>query len=194
MAIYLIDYENVKCLTGINELTSEDTVIIFYSKNANTLTFETHRELISSSAKIHYKSVSVGGKNALDFQLASYLGYLINNDNKSNSEFCIISKDNGFSYLVSFWKNEKNIEIKLFTNLSGQTFKKEVEEKNNTLENALKNSPLELKDNEINKIVTIISQYKTKQTINKNLMNFFRNSEKVGSITKIIKPYIKDKN
>lgn len=194
MAIYLIDYENVKCLAGINELTSKDTAIIFYSKNANTLTFETHKELISSRAQILYKNVTVGGKNALDFQLASYLGYLINDDNNSNSEFCIISKDNGFTYLVSFWKNEKNIDIELFTNLSRQTFKKEVEEKNITLENALRNSSLNLKDNEIKETVKIVSQYKTKQTINKNLMNFFRNSEKVGSITKIIKPYIKDKN
>lgn len=194
MAIYLIDYENVKCLIGINELTSKDTAIIFYSKNANTLTFEEHKDLISSKAQILYKNVTVGGKNALDFQLGSYLGYLINDTNNKNAEFCIISKDNGFTYLVSFWKNEKNIDIQLFTNLTRQTFKKEVEENNITLENALKNSSLKLKDNEIKEIVKIISQYKTKQTINKNLMNFFRNSEKVGSITKIIKPYIKDKN
>ena len=193
MAIYLIDYENTKNLSGIKSLTEEDTAIIFYSKNANSLTFDTHRELMSSRAKIVYKDVSVGGKNALDFQLASYRGYLINDENNSNAEFCIVSKDNGFSYLVSFWKNEKDINVELYTNLSRQTLVKETEEKNITLENALKNSSLKLKDIDIKEIVKIISQFKTKQTINKNLMSYFRDSDKVGAITKIIKPYIKDK-
>ena len=41
MATYMIDYENVKTggLNGISRLTAEDKVIIFYSENANRLTF-----------------------------------------------------------------------------------------------------------------------------------------------------------
>lgn len=192
MAIYLIDYENIKNLTGISRLSADDTAVIFYSKNANTMTFDTHNELVSSKAKIEYKFVSVGGKNALDFQLSTYLGYLINTV-KSKTEFCIISRDNGFSYLISFWKKEKNIDINLFTDLTGKTQHNEVEESKSTIRSALKQSSLTLNEKEINEILRIISQYKTKQAINSNMMKYFRDSEKVGAITKVIKPFIKDK-
>ena len=41
---YLVDYENVHKagLNGIEELKSTDTVIIFYSANADSLSFELH--------------------------------------------------------------------------------------------------------------------------------------------------------
>ena len=192
MAIYLIDYENTKNLTGIERLTAEDRAIIFYSKNANTMTFDAHKELTNSQAKIEYKYVSVGGKNALDFQLSTYLGYLIK-DSKNGTKFFIVSKDNGFSYLSTFWKNEKNLIIELITNLAGKTQHKEVEEKNSTIEKALEQSSLSLKETEIAEIIKIISQFKTRQAINSNLMKFFRDSDRVGAITKVIKPFIKDK-
>ena len=42
MATYLIDYENVKSegIKGIAQLSEEDRVVIFYSHNADTITFE----------------------------------------------------------------------------------------------------------------------------------------------------------
>ena len=52
MSIYLVDYENVKNLLGIKDLSSDDSVIIFYSKKANTLTFDIHKEILESKAKI----------------------------------------------------------------------------------------------------------------------------------------------
>ena len=41
MKCYLVDYENVNSagLTGINKLSSDDLVMIFYSDNASTVTF-----------------------------------------------------------------------------------------------------------------------------------------------------------
>ena len=41
MATYLIDYENVKSegIKGIAQLSEEDRVVIFYSHNADTITF-----------------------------------------------------------------------------------------------------------------------------------------------------------
>ena len=77
MATYFIDYENTHSLNGINELTKEDSVIIFYSDNANSLSFDIHQEILKCEAYIEYKLVKVGTPNALDFQLSTYLGYLI---------------------------------------------------------------------------------------------------------------------
>ncbi|MBQ7364659.1 MAG: hypothetical protein IJW46_03595 [Clostridia bacterium] len=101
MAYYLIDYENLKTIEGFSTLTEEDTVIFFYTKNANSITFDLHREILSSRAKIEYASVAPG-KNALDFQLSSYLGYLI--AQYPDKTFVILSKDLGFSTLVYFWR------------------------------------------------------------------------------------------
>ena len=47
MAYYLIDFENVKSrgMEGVELLTEEDTVCIFYSDNADSMTFDLHRKL-----------------------------------------------------------------------------------------------------------------------------------------------------
>ena len=76
MSYYLIDFENVKSrgMEGVELLTEEDTVCIFYSDNADSMTFDLHRKLNETKAHIIYHKVAVGTKNALDFQLAKYLG------------------------------------------------------------------------------------------------------------------------
>ena len=102
----MIDYENVKTggLNGISRLTSEDRVIIFYSENANRLTFDLHRRLMECPAQIEYREVTVGGHNALDFQLVTYLGYLIAQN--PTGQYLIISYDRGFEYVVNFWRKD----------------------------------------------------------------------------------------
>lgn len=104
MAAYLIDFENVKSegIKGILQLTENDTVIIFYSVNADTLTFETMDMIFNSKAKLQKYKIIHGGKNSLDFQLTTYLGYLIH-EGKDNC-FYIISNDHGFQHVVEFWK------------------------------------------------------------------------------------------
>jgi hypothetical protein len=106
MATYMIDYENAKTggLNGISRLTAEDKVIIFYSENANRLTFDLHRRLMECPAQIEYREVLVGGHNALDFQLVTYLGYLIAKD--PMGQYLIISYDRGFEYVVNFWRKD----------------------------------------------------------------------------------------
>ena len=106
MAVYMIDYENVKTggLNGISRLTDADRVIIFYSENANRLTFDLHQRLMASTAQIEYREVSVGGHNALDFQLVTYLGFLIAQE--PNGQYLIISNDRGFEYVVNFWRRD----------------------------------------------------------------------------------------
>lgn len=89
MKIYLVDFENVKSkgLQGIDNLTETDTVIIFYSENSDTINFEMHQKVLTSKADIEYFKVNVGGKNALDFQLSTLLGYLVAKDTYTNI-FC----------------------------------------------------------------------------------------------------------
>lgn len=103
MKIYLVDFENVKSkgLTGIDSLDENDTVVIFYSENSDTISFEMHQKVLTSKANVQYLKVNVGGKNALDFQLSTLLGYLVANG--KYSDIFIISNDRGFDFLHDFW-------------------------------------------------------------------------------------------
>lgn len=103
MKAFLIDFENVKSkgLEGIENLTEDDKVIIFYSENSDTITFEMHKKVLACKADIEYFKVHVGGKNALDFQLSTLLGFLV--AKKEFSHIFIISNDKGFDFLHDFW-------------------------------------------------------------------------------------------
>ena len=126
MNYYLVDYENVKShgLDGITSLDSSDVLVIFYSENADSLTFGLHRRLNESKAKISYQKVDVGTKNALDFQLATYLGYLVRDNEGQESSHYIVTKDQGFTSLVNYWKKRK-INVSLIVDLSGRDVQKE---------------------------------------------------------------------
>ena len=62
MDCYLVDFENVnsKGVNGIQQLklTKSDRVVIYYSNNANSLTFELHRELLRLDAEIEYRKIT----------------------------------------------------------------------------------------------------------------------------------------
>lgn len=104
MAVYLVDFENVTSagISGIQRLTKEDKVYIFYTVNASNMSFAAHMNLLSSPAEVIYYNVASGGKNALDFQLASFLGYLVSKG--EDKEFYIISNDRGYDHVKSFWE------------------------------------------------------------------------------------------
>lgn len=120
MKAYLIDFENVKSkgLTGIESLGETDKVIIFYSENSDTISFEMHRKVMTSAADIQYLKVRVGGKNALDFQLSTMLGFMVAKD--IYSHIFIISNDKGFDKLHDFW-NSCYEECKVCTVFRTQT-------------------------------------------------------------------------
>lgn len=102
---YLIDFENVSDagLSGFFNLSAEDTAYLFYSQKANRISIDFCKTLLEhrSAAAIHFFKVAAGNQ-ALDLQLASFLGSLIAS-NPTDCDFCIISKDKGYACLSSFW-------------------------------------------------------------------------------------------
>ncbi len=193
MAIYLIDYENTKNLSGISDLSADDCVVIFYSNKANSLSFDVHKEILSSKARIEYKFVDVGCQNALDFQLSSYLGYIVKQNENTECKICIVSKDKGFSYVSSFWEKEKAINIQILCDLTGKesTSTIEIPKLNCDIESILRESEIQLSDSEITQILAMVKKYKTTKTINDNFNKLFKDSTKAGTILKLIKPFIK---
>ena len=102
--IYLIDFENVASegLSGITYLAPEDEVIIFYSNNSNRLSMKMHILIGKSVCKCNYYEVTVGGKNALDHQISTWLGYLVGTK-AADRNYYIVSKDMGYKFVASFW-------------------------------------------------------------------------------------------
>ncbi len=115
MATYLVDFENVHSegLKGVDNLDENDRVYLFYSPNADSITFETHFKLMRSKAPIEMFEAKRTGKNAIDFHLSSFLGYLLAKDD--DETYFVVSKDNGYQYSFDFWRAYfKETKIKLF--------------------------------------------------------------------------------
>lgn len=111
MRLFLIDYENVNSagLQGIGQLDPQDRIILFYSQAANTLSFEIMDEMLAANIMPERVCIAQSGKNALDFQLVTFLGYLIAK-NKADAYY-IISKDTGYSAAVTFARNYLNTKV-----------------------------------------------------------------------------------
>ena len=188
MNYYLVDYENVKAhgLDGITSLDSGDVLVIFYSENADSLTFGLHRRLNESKAKISYQKVDVGTKNALDFQLATYLGYLVRDNEGGENSYYIVTKDQGFMSLVNYWKKRK-VDVSLIVDLSGRDVQKEKNELRIQVEKAVPDKAV------VDIVAKYIQQYKTKLGINNALAKEFKDSKKASEIYNSIKPLIADK-
>ena len=114
---FLVDYENVQShgLVGLSKLRESDAVTVYFSKNADTISFELHIAMNECKARLDFQKVGTGVKNALDFQLSSQLGYIINQNivaGNKGVKYYIVSMDNGFSVLCNFWKEfDADVEI-----------------------------------------------------------------------------------
>ena len=188
MNYYLVDYENVKTqgLNGVNKLSEDDTVCIFYSENADSLTFGLHRRLNESKATIFFQRVEVGQKNALDFQLSSYLGYLIHENIDNPYDYFIVTKDKGFESLIPYWKKRK-VNVSIVVDVSGQNAQVVQNELEAQVAALLKDK------SDAPAVAKIIQSYKTKQGVNNGLTRKFRDGKKVSEIYTAIKPLIDDK-
>lgn len=194
MNYYLVDFENVKKdgLDGIHKLEKEDRVCILYSKNADSITFEQHKKIMESKADIELCKVDVGSKNALDFQLATQLGFLI--ANKTADSYYIVSKDKGFEILSGYWKN-RGISVTLIADITGRSHDHEVQELKEKLQEILADIIKENDDVTVEEVLKTIQQYKTKQGIMNALMKKYPSADnkKSSRIYKAIKPLLSDK-
>ena len=109
--LYLVDYENVSDagLVGVNQLSANDLVIIFYGSKVKSIAYESLIAITDSAANIEHMKAEKTAKNYLDFQLTTYLGYKLGQN--SYSEIYVISKDSGFDAVVDFW-SQRGYSIK----------------------------------------------------------------------------------
>ena len=188
---YLVDYENVHSagLDGIHKLDENSTVCIFYSKNASSLSPNLNIGIRESKAEIKFQHADAGLKNALDFQLSSYLGGIITEnagrDSRNRVKYFIVSRDSGFASLIPFWK-EKNIEIELISDISGSDI----------FEHDLIAKKVSILTGEIQgaqAIANIIRRSKSKMEVSNALQKLYKGTKRSSQVYRMIKPLIENK-
>lgn len=119
MKYYIVDFENVNThgLNGIENVAEGDAVCIFYSDFANSISIDHHFAISQSKADISFQKVDVTGRNSLDFQLVSYLGYILCENKGKDTEFFIVTKDRAFESIPTYWGN-KGYKISVVTDLN----------------------------------------------------------------------------
>ncbi len=107
--VYLVDTENVG--TAWKELLpqkgAKDMIILFYTENSPGISY-VDLNVIRAYPSSFDMVLCYPGKNGLDFQMVSYLGYLIKTAPKT--EYVIISNDTGYDAAVKFWR-DREIEV-----------------------------------------------------------------------------------
>lgn len=211
MNYYFLDYENVHAdgFKGTGVLKENDVICVMYTDQSRNVTFDIIEEINSHGARIESYRAGTGSKNALDFQLSSYLGYVIAKNENKQCQYFIISEDTGYDRVVEFWQG-RGIAIKRIANLAGGIGRQQqqaqsgkagqvkstrrrsrVAEENLATEEELRRY---LDDEEYSEsILEIINTYKSKQAINNALTKECKDTKKGGAIYKKLKSLLKEK-
>jgi hypothetical protein len=212
MNYYLVDFENVRTdgIKDLVEVQENDAMIIFYSEQCKNITLDVIDSIIKLKIQLSTYKAKVGRKNALDFQLSSYLGYLIGKGGV-DAVYHIVSNDKGYDCLCDYWQ-EQNIKVDRISKLDGLSLQETVpiEEKVSApapepkkKESKVKSSDLatidEIKvllseEDEPEAVLMIFNQYKTKQAICNSIAKQFKDSKKTSTVYKKLKPLFKEKN
>ena len=139
--------------------------------------------LQSKPRNILIGKTQVGMKNALDFQLVSYLGYMIREAPEEN--YCIISNDKAFDLVGRFWQ-EKNVNVCCAVSLEQAEESGEHSRLHSELEKLITNS------DELEFVEKCINELTTKSGINNRIVKKY-GTTRAGEIYRLIKPLLTDK-
>lgn len=104
--VYLVDTENVSAdgFVGIEALPKTAKIYYFYSQKSYRPTYPIIEKLRNVKCKIEFVDSAKSGTNALDFQMVTFLGYLIGQSKKFYKyKYILITNDTGFDAVVDFW-------------------------------------------------------------------------------------------
>ena len=126
-------------------------------------------------------------KNALDFQLSSFLEYTISQSSESckkKASYYIVTKDNGFNCLVDYWKKQ-GYDVYIVKNLMTQ----------DEIQDELEYKVGKLLDDEddIKFAVECIKNCETKSEVNAAMMKKYGDGKKVSQVYQAIKPLMINK-
>ena len=200
MKYYLVDCENVK-VTSENDLTEivhGDQVIFFYSARYKKMTMQALSMIDSSGYPCSSFEIKAKSPNALDFQLSSFLGYLIGQCGKQE-KYYIVAADKGYGCLHEFWQamgiDVERIIPQTFTLSSNdskgkkKSAKKQKKLPENVTLKKIEDVLLDVPEKEL--ILQIVNQNNRKEDIYKQITKHFRNMEQAVPVYRKLKPLLK---
>jgi hypothetical protein len=203
MNYYLVDFENIGT-DGIKDLSgvkANDFMIVFYSDQCKNITLDVMDSITRLNLRFSAYKVKTGTKNALDFQLSSYLGYLIGKGG-ADSFFYIVSNDKGYDCLCDYW-HEQDVKVERITlqeqkqakvNKEAEKPKKKSKVSSGDLATLEEIKEYLTEEDEPEEVLRIFNQYKTKQSICNTMSKVFKDSKRASAIYKKLKPLLKSKN
>lgn len=200
MNFFLIDFENINS-EKIKDLAStqeNDMVIIFYSERCPNIQLDIIDYLIKAKIQIRTFNVKVGTLNALDFQLSSYLGYLIGKMGV-DAKYHIVSNDKGYDNLCEYWQEQEMMVDRISFPVSKTIPNEKAQKSSKGKVNTGKTATLEeikqyLSDEDMpNEILAIFNQFKTKLAISNGIAKKCKDSKRAGMIYKKLKSLLKEK-
>lgn len=177
MRYFCVDYENVKeeGMNGIGKLLATDCVKIYYSKDAEKLTFGLHRRITESKAHIEYIKVINCIKNALDCKIVFDLQDNVKSE--KNSEYFIISKDKDYDKFIEELK-EKGIKVERVSQICDyQEKEKQEKKKHEQVIRSFFGKNLRKYEEKKEEIIQVVLKSETKQQLNNQLQQYCSNSE-----------------
>ena len=220
MNYYLIDFENarIKDAADLPGLSAGDIVILFYSEGCKNISLDLVESITTKSAQFLCQRIWNGTKSALDFQLFSYMGYLIGQSH-DNEYFHIVSNDKGYDCLSDYWhgrkvtvvrdaysvdiqQNQKNVSgpvvpvaipatpasVAPSTETAVKKVSKIAAADITTLEEIRKYLS---KGDAPTQVLSFFNKYKTKQAIYNAISKQLKDSKKSGEVYKKLKPLFK---
>lgn len=108
MRMFFIDLENINAsgLEYVKTITQGDRYYVFYSDACSDISEETIMRIRDNGGSIKLYKVENGTGNALDFQLSSFVGYVIRESVHKNDEYIIVSGDKGYDVVCRFWRKQ----------------------------------------------------------------------------------------
>lgn len=159
---YLIDSENLKrdWMISILSHSSNCHYHIFFTKNSPPMPLDVVKAMMEKASHLDFITCCTG-PNALDFQLVSWMGYMLGTN--PNDHYIIVSGDTGFDSVIHFWK-ERGISISRIQDISSpQPTKKNISELATLCSAALSGS---ISKKDIDQTVTLIENILSSQTSN----------------------------
>lgn len=103
---YLVDTENVASsgFVGLESLPKSAKIYYFYSMRSYRPSYPEIESLRNLQCKVEFVDSAKSGTNALDFQMITFLGYLIGKSKSHGKhKYIIITNDTGFDAAIEFW-------------------------------------------------------------------------------------------
>lgn len=104
---FLVDYEAVQNLDGIENLTESDVVILLFMDESKGVSFRTLAKMNASKAEVQQKFVN--GKNETDMCYA--VAFLVGQISAKGDEIILIGKSSDFSLFLKTFTEDANIRL-----------------------------------------------------------------------------------